>query len=76
MAALPHAAASFDLLQKTGDIPEPGYVQHLQHGHRHDAPLCPADEADQAIATLQGRWRERLSHRSVVDGEDGVEVQL
>ena len=26
----------FDLIQAKGNVPRPGDVQHLQHGHRHD----------------------------------------
>ncbi len=48
----------FDLIaRRPATCSQPGDVQHLQHGRRHDRRGCSQDEADKALAALQAAGR-------------------
>ena len=65
----------FDIIQKTGNIPVRDMYNTFNMGIGMIAAV-PAAEADQAIATLKAAGETAYLIGSVVNGEDGVEVQL
>ena len=65
----------FDIIQKTGSIPVRDMYNTFNMGIGMIAAV-PAAEADQAIAALKAAGETAYLIGSVVNGEDGVEVQL
>ena len=65
----------FDIIQKTGNIPVRDMYNTFNMGIGMIAAV-PAAQADQAIATLKAAGETAYLIGSVVNGEDGVEVQL
>ena len=65
----------FDIIQKTGSIPIRDMYNTFNMGIGMIAAV-PAADADQAIAALKAAGETAYLIGSVVNGEDGVEVQL
>lgn len=65
----------FDIIQKTGSIPVRDMYNTFNMGIGMIAAV-PAADADQAIAALKAAGETAYLIGSVVNGEDGVEVQL